>query len=116
MACETPVRLTRIKRGDTAPAFRATLLDADGEPIDLTGATARFLMRDMRTKATKVAADADIPSPETDGVVSYEWDAADTDTPGAYEAEVQVTFGDGTIRTAPSDGYHRVDVLEDITG
>lgn len=114
MACDGPVTLTRIKRGDTSPAFRATLRDAEGDPIDLTGATARFLMRDKLSRVVKVNAAADIESPETGGVVVYEWSAADTDTAGAFECEIEITFADATKRTAPSDGFHRLDVLEDI--
>lgn len=106
---------TKIKRGDTGPKFRATLNDADGDPIDLTGAAALFMMRDVNSRAIKVAAGAMTILDAALGRVEYAWVTADTDTAGIYEAEVQVTFSDGLIETFPNDGHHRVEVVEDVS-
>jgi hypothetical protein len=48
------------------------------------------------------------------GRQSYTFTAANTDTAGTYEAEIQVTFSDGGIRTFPPDGYLEVLVKDDI--
>jgi len=99
-----------IKRDATGPTFRATLVDAEGEPIDLTGATVAFRMRNERTQRIKVDAAATVTD-STAGRVAYSWLAADTDEAGIFSAEVVVTFADGRIEVFPSDGFHRVEVV-----
>jgi len=105
--------VTRLKRHDTAPAFTASLLDANGDPVNLSGAAARFLMRNPRTRALKVSGAMSITDAAL-GRVSYAWAAADTDTPGVYQVEVQVTFADTTIETFPNGSHHRLEVLKDL--
>ena len=107
--------VTKIKRGDTGPAFRATLRDAVGDPVDLSGAAAVFNMRDTKSKAVKVSAGAMTVLDAPGGRVEYAWEPEDTDTVGVYDAEVQVTFSDATVETFPNDGMHRVEVLEDVS-
>lgn len=104
---------TRIKRNDTRPAFAATLRDGEGTVVNLSGATARFHMRHSRTRALKVDAAMNVVSP-TLGTVRYDWVAADTDTLGVFLAEVQVTFGDGTVSTFPNDSDHEVEVVPEV--
>ena len=48
------------------------------------------------------------------GRVKYSWSASDTDTAGTYEAEVQVTFSNGAIRTFPPSGYVLIQIKDDI--
>lgn len=48
------------------------------------------------------------------GRIKYSWAAADTDTAGEYEAEVQATFSNGAIRTFPPSGYISISVKDDI--
>lgn len=48
------------------------------------------------------------------GRVKYNWLAANTDTAGTYEAEVQVTFSNGAIRTFPPDSYISILIKDDI--
>lgn len=102
-----------IKRNDTAPAYEATLEAPAGTPVDLTGATVRFIMATPDMATVKVNASATI-SDAAAGEVTYSWQAADTDTAGTYRAEWQVTFGSGAIRTFPSNGYLSVVVLADL--
>ena len=40
----------------------------------------------------------------TNGVVEYQWVAADSDVAGNFFAEFVITFGGGTIRTSPDPG------------
>lgn len=107
---------TTIKRGDTGPAFRATLRDANGDAVNLSGATALFYMRDIKGQRTiKVSAGAMTIIDAPGGRVEYPWAAGDTDTAGLFDAEVQVTFGDGEVQTFPNNDHHRVEVMEDIS-
>jgi hypothetical protein len=103
-----------VKQNDTSPAMLATLQDANGDAVNITGASVRFHMRPIGSNSITVDASATIVTPE-DGVVRYDWLAADTDTIGSYQAEFEVTYADGSIETFPNDGYVRVEIIDDIT-
>ena len=81
----------------------------------MTGATVVFNMRLAPAGAVKVSggtmgAVGNAPL----GRQKYSWAAADTDTAGLYEGEVQATFVDGTIRTFPPKGYFTIEITDDI--
>jgi hypothetical protein len=42
------------------------------------------------------------------------WQAADTTTPGLYNAEWEVTFTDGTVATFPNERYLLVEMKADL--
>jgi hypothetical protein len=103
-----------MKQGDTGPVLRKQMLDADGDPVDLTGATdVEFHMRleGATTAAVNAAADPDPDQGTNTGYIEYQWIEADTATPGTYEAEFQATLADGTIVTWPNRG-HMIGVIE----
>ena len=102
-----------IKQNDTAPSLRATLLDGDGNPVNLSGSTVRFHMRLLGQTAIVVNQSATLID-AANGIAQYNWVAADTDTIGSYQAEFQVTYSDGAIETFPNDSYIRVDIIDDI--
>jgi hypothetical protein len=91
-----------IKRGDTSPSIRATLKDAAGQPIPLTGASVRFHMRAKGAADVTVDAAAAIVDP--DGEVRYDWEPGDTASAGWHEAEWEVTYADGAVETFPNRG------------
>ena len=101
-----------IKQNDTQPALRAQLKDGDDVPIVLTGSTVRFHMRTL-TGTVVVDAAATIITP-ANGIVQYNWQAADTATVGSYQAEFEVTYQDTTIETFPNSGYIRIQITDDI--
>jgi len=103
-----------VKQNDTSPFMLATLKDANEVAVDLTGASVRFHMRAVGASQVTVDADAVVTDAEA-GIVKYEWDAADTDTVGSYQAEFEVTFVSGDIETFPNNGYIRVEIIDDIT-
>lgn len=105
-----------IKENDTRPVYIATLLD-DAVAVDITTATTvKFKMRDAnavdpvepKVDGTMVVSNA------PGGIVSYTWVAGDTDTPGDYNVEIEVTWGDGGIQTFPNASYGAVQVVEDL--
>lgn len=102
-----------VKQNDTSPAMLATLQDADGNAVDITGASVRFHMRAIGSNQTTVDDVATIVTADS-GIVRYDWDAADTDTVGSYQAEFEVTYADASIETFPNDGYIRVEITDDI--
>lgn len=109
----------QIKSGDTRPAYLTDLTDDFGDPgaapIDLTLATeVNFLMRLHGSTGSP-----EIRSPMTiadavNGTVQYAWQAGDTDTPGDYDVEFEITWSDGGIETVPNDSYNTVRVVDDL--
>jgi hypothetical protein len=102
-----------IKQNDTSPALLATLRDAAGAAINLTGATIRFHMRRSGRTTVTVDAAATIVTADS-GAVRYDWDAADTATAGVFEAEFEVTYSDASIETFPNNKNIPVTITDDI--
>ena len=87
-----------IKQNDTSPTLDAILTDDDGNPVNVFGASVRFHLKKLGATALKVDAAATVVDGEA-GHVRYALQAGDTDTPGSYKAEFEVTFPDGSIET-----------------
>ena len=87
-----------IKQNDTSPTLDAILTDADGNVVDVTAASVRFHMQKIGATTLKVDAAATVVDGAA-GHVRYTLQAGDTDTPGSYKAEYEVTFLDGSIET-----------------
>jgi len=99
-----------IKRGDTSPALEYELLPAS---VSLVGATVRFQMQ-SRGGETVIDEPAVIVTEVSPAVVRFPWRAGDTDTPGRYEAEFEVTYADNTRETFPNAGFISVLILRDV--
>ena len=93
---------------------KTVLRDGYGNPVDLTGATVRFIMRKYGASTPTVATAGEVVPPATNGEVRYEWVAGDLDIPGLYLAEWEVTYAADEIETFPADGYIHVWVREDL--
>lgn len=87
-----------LKQNDTSPTLDAILTDANGDPVDVTNATVRFHMMQIGAATLKIDSAASVIDGAA-GHVRYALQAGDTDTPGSYKAEYEVTFLDGTIET-----------------
>ena len=101
-----------IKRGDTSPALKFKLLP---DSVSLAGASVRFKMRE-RGGATLIDQPAEILTVFEPAVVAHLWAPGETNTPGRFEAEFQVTYLDGTVETFPNLGFIEVFVTEDVPG
>lgn len=90
-----------LKQNDTSPSIQATLKNASGSAVDLSGATVKFHVKsvDGTLKINQTATLVD----EDNGVVKYDWQAGDTDTVGTYYAEFQVSYADLTTETFPNN-------------
>lgn len=116
-----------LKQNDTSPALMRQMLNAAGDPINLTGATAVFNMASIFGVMTCSAKPAVIftgtlPAElggatvtAADGWLRYNWDAADTDTAGIFAAEFQVTYAGGAIETAPNGSHETVVITPEIS-
>jgi hypothetical protein len=98
-----------IKRGDTSPSIRFSLIPDD---MTLAGATVRFQMRPIRGE-TVIDEPAQIIT-DSPPVVQYNWQAGDTDTAGTFEAEFRVDYTDGSIETFPNRGFITVSINVDV--
>jgi len=106
-----------VKQGDLVPAITATLMQqvgtASATVIDLTTASGvKFAMRNRDLGTDKVNAAATIVTPAA-GTVKYQWVGTDTDTPGVYDCEWQITWPSGK-QTVPGSGYDQIVIGDDI--
>ena len=101
-----------IKSGDRLPSFQTVLVDPNGDPVDLTGGAVQFQMRRICSAALTVDAVATITD-AVNGVVQYDWAAADTATAGVYRAEWVFTNG-GLSETYPNEGFDTVQIEGDL--
>jgi hypothetical protein len=93
-----------LTQRDARVHMTATLRNADGTVINLSDAsTVTFHLgyegdpQSVLVQGTCAVVDAE------GGRVSYLWTAEDTDlSPGSYDAEFQIAWADGTLRTVPS--------------
>jgi len=101
-----------IKQGDLLPVIRSTLYDANGDPIDLTGANVTFVMRLPGAPNLQVRAGATIVDP-VGGVVQYAWQEGDTNVVGGFAAEWSASIG-GQQMTIPNLNYLTVQVSNNL--
>lgn len=104
--------MINVKQNDTRPAAYAVLRRGD-TVVDLTAAsTVTFKMR-AEDGTLKVDAAAVILAPLT-GEVEYRWATGDTDTPGLFPAEWQVSWLDNTVETFPTIDFDYVTIHGDL--
>jgi hypothetical protein len=101
------------KRHDTFPAIQVQLLDAVGVPVNVAGATVKFIMKLDGGVGVVVNAPATIVNGPS-GIVSYTPLAADTATAGSYTAEWQITFSGGGKQTFPDPGFNTILITADL--
>ena len=105
-----------LKTGDTEPDLVVTLYKDNGNPIDLSTAEVEFALAEAN-ESTLVVDDDTTGNVNIDddvnGVVSYSWQAGDTDAKGTYEGEFRVV--DGSDQTSfPNRGTFNVHIEEGL--
>lgn len=103
-----------IKRGDLEPAITATIRDATGTVVNLTGATAPTLVLKpiaggsalRYTTGTSVLSAAG-------GRITHAWVSGETATAGSYFAEWEVTWPSTRVQTFPTEGTFSVVIEQD---
>lgn len=99
--------VTRV--GDRLPQIAATLQDASGTAVNLTGATVKWRMRLVGEDTYTVDAAAVVDS-AAGGTVHYVWAAVDVDTAGHYFGHWFVTFADSRTESFPNDEELVIDI------
>jgi hypothetical protein len=97
-----------IKQGDTLPILEDTL-KAAGLPINLSGCTIRFIMKDGldNTLINKLGEIVNA----AEGRVKYVWEGEDTHILGRFEGEWKITFPSGDEITVPNDKYIKILIM-----
>jgi hypothetical protein len=100
-----------LKTGDTAPAFTADL------NANITGASS-VTVRFSKLNGTFVMLRTLTVTDATNGIVTYSWVAANDgaliNNPGAYRADIAVTFAGGAIERFPQRSYLEVVVKQAV--
>lgn len=106
----------KIVQGDTSPALRSTLRD-NSVPVPIDGYDeVKF---HVENEYDEVIIDAsstgrvNVVDPSV-GDVEYAWADGDTSDVGTYYGEWQVTYGDGSNETFPSEGKIEIEIVEEI--
>jgi hypothetical protein len=96
----------KIVQNDTRPPLEFSLTQ-DGAPVDLTGCTVKFYMKDATTGSVKINGAVCTITDATKGKCRYSWQASDTNTVATYLGEVEVTFPDSKIQT----GFKQITII-----
>jgi len=99
-------------QGSVRPAQSITWTDADGTPIDLTGATITGTMRKIGDDTTRAITGALTVTDGAAGRFTWQYDAADVATAGSYEAQFTATYDTGP--TPAPTRRERFDILPSI--
>ena len=94
-----------VKQGDTKPPLQPTLKFEDGSVMNLANCTVVFTMIDKDGTKKIDEAECKIEEPPTAGKVTYQWvynARKDTDTPGRFKGEFEVTDVNGDVQTWPT--------------
>ena len=91
--------LSNAVQGATHTAQQITWADADGDPLNLTGATVTARLLDLATgQARAVTGALEVVDAEA-GLFSWTYGAADVATAGAYHVQFVATFGAANDKT-----------------
>lgn len=100
-----------IKSGDTSPSILYELSPAS---VILTGASVFFLLSRSPGASPEFRKAGSVHVASGTPTVRYDWEAGDTDEPGNFYGEFEVTYADGSIETFPNKGYISVVVTKDL--
>lgn len=104
--------VSTIKQGDTKRSFSANIFDADNNAVNLTNTTVTLFLANK--SAVVLQKQATITS-ATGGVVSFGFDNEDLTGYGFLDAEFRIAFADGTKATAPTSGYVKIKINQQLT-
>jgi hypothetical protein len=108
-----------MKANDLKPSIAATLGFEGVTPSSPLEGTVQFIMRRIgvtpAATSAKVTGDAVIVDAAA-WQVRYDWAPGDTNAPGDYVAEWEVTDALGKPQTFPGDSYHSVKIYPDLDG
>jgi len=104
-----------MKRNDLQPYYYAEIKDADGNPVNIAGAAIVCTMKGSAgtLKIDRQSAGINITD-GPNGKFEYRWQAGDTDTPGKYYIEFEVTPAAGGKFTVPARDRAEVIIVDSL--
>ena len=102
-----------IKQNDTSPAILYALSPTS---VSLANGSVQFRMREVGSATWALTEGAVIVTETVTPTVRYDWAAANTATPGFYEAEFVVTYSDNTVETFPNSEFITINIVGDESG
>lgn len=104
-----------IAQNDREPNLRVTCLDEVGEIVPLTGVTTVvFSMINPGLGTPKISNSPATVIDAPNGIVEYAWGATDTDTPGDYDGEFEVSWPGGEKTTFPNHKVIQIRIRKQI--
>ena len=84
----------KLVQGDNRPYIRLTLTNSDGTAVDVSGATVVVKFRQAGSSTILSSLPCAKPNGGNDGIVIFNFPGTTLNvTPGAYEGEVEINFG-----------------------
>lgn len=102
-----------LVQGDSGTTISEQLLDRDGNGVDLSGASVKYMLWIPGAAAATINAAATIVTAAT-GIVSFTPSAGQSAVVADYLEEWQVTFSGGLIQTYPAVRPHKVRIRGDL--
>jgi len=103
-----------IKRGDLEPPITATIKDATGAVVNLTGATSPVLiLKPIAGGSAQRLSTGTTLLDATNGRIRHAWQSGETTTAGSYFAEWEVSWPTSRPQTFPTEGTFMVVVEQD---
>jgi hypothetical protein len=106
----------KIKKGKTSPSVQFRLFDMDTFlPVNLTEAQIKFFMEGPEHGANikRIEGEGEVVVSPLTGIGKYEWHPGETDTPGSYRADFEITLSDGVkVRVPEGEAYIKVEIVD----
>ncbi len=102
-----------IKEDDLQPYYRVKIQNYDGSVVDLSGATVRCTVK-LQSGVIKVNRQLATVTTASTGEVEYQWASGDTNTPGDYYIEFEISPSAGGKFTLPSSEKAEVFVVPSL--
>lgn len=87
------------------PTFRGTILDQDGDAVDISGASSKQIVLRKPDGTTKITKSATLTNDGTDGKLEYTAAASELDTEGEWKWQFLVTLGGRSFASDAKDQY-----------
>jgi hypothetical protein len=100
--------------GDSEPGFEFTIYDRDGQPLDLTTATAAEFRAKLTTGSTLVDRSCTFVDRANGRCLATWATATDLATIGIYNVQVRVTWATGRWSSHPNDTYDALVIQREV--
>jgi len=108
-----------IGQGDSAAVLTGIVLDQQEQPVNINGAALLLRVAPIGGGSLIVSGTAHVDqvgdgSDGTRGDWSYEWKTGETDVPGFYLGQLEVTFQGGLTQTFPEPGFMLIKIEDQL--